>query len=303
MGAPSSASPVLIIGTVGFDSVETAAGRHDNMLGGSAWFGALAASFFAPVELVAAVGYDFTEAHRAELVARKIGLDGLFTSANKPTFAWVARYGDDFNSRETISLKLNALEDFDPVIPEAARHARFAMLCNFEPRLQLAALDQLSPDCFVVLDTIDFWIRTERALLTKLIKRAGLLLVNDEEALLLTGERDGEKAGRALIAEGAGAVIVKRGGDGSMLVHPEGVFNISVCPADVLRDPTGAGDTYGGAIVGRLAMTGEASFAGIKEAMLWGAALASFTVEDFSSRRLLTVTPDELEKRRGLLRL
>ncbi len=303
MAVPPTASTALVIGTVGFDTIETPEGRHENLLGGSAWFGALAASFFAPVELVAAVGYDFTERHRAILKERSVGLDGLFTSPDKLTFAWAARYGEGFATRETTGLELNALVDFHPDIPEAARDARFAMLCNFEPRLQVAALDQLSPDCFVMLDTIDFWIREEREAVSTLVKRCGLLLVNDEEALLLTGERDGIKAGHALIAEGAGAVIVKRGGDGSLLVHPEGTFDLSVCQAETLRDPTGAGDTYGGAILGCLARAGEASFAAIKDAMTWGAALASFTVEDFSSNRLLAVTPEELEKRRGLLRL
>lgn len=297
------ASQALVVGTVGFDTIETLEGCFTGLLGGSAWFGALAAARFAPVEMVAAVGYDFTEAHRRILTERGIGLEGLFTSTEKPTFFWHARYGQNFATRETVDYALNALEDFYPQVPEAARNAACAMLCNFKPALQRAALEQLSPETFVLLDTIDIWINEAREELLALLPRCGMLLLNDEEAHLLTGERDGERAAGALMGGGASAVIIKRGSAGSLLVHPQGTVEVPVCRAEVVRDPTGAGDTYGGAILGRLTQTQSRSFAAIRDAMHWGAALASFTVEALSSERLLAVTPEEVRSRREKMRL
>lgn len=293
----SQSGTALVIGTIGFDTIVTPTAQYKKLLGGSAWFAALAASRFARVDLVAAVGYDFTPQHRAELEACHIGLDGLYTSPHKATFAWTGSYGENFETRKTLSLELNALEDFDPVIPSTARQSAFAMLCNFEPRLQMIALDRLSPGCFVLFDTIDYWIEHEFEAIRGLIKRCDLLLVNDEEVSLLTGTGDLNAAGRALIAEGAGAVIIKRGSAGSLLVHPEGIYSQTACQALVVRDPTGAGDSFGGAILGRLVQTGLTSFAAIKEAMAWGAVIASFTVEDFSAKRLLALSDKDVAQR------
>lgn len=291
----------LVIGTVGIDHIETPVETREHVLGGSAWFGALAASLYAPAHIVAAVGYDFTKADLAILHARQIETTGLHFSETLPTFAWSARYGEGFLTRETTGLHLNALEEFQPVVSPQARKACFAMLCNFEPRLQRQALIQLDHDTFVMLDTIDYWIKEKRREVLALIPRCGLLLLNDEEAALLTGHTDIHQAGKALLEAGAGAAIIKRGSLGSLLVHPDGEHPLGVCTATRLVDPTGAGDTFAGAILGYLASQGRTDFTTLCEAMRRGAAAASFTVEAFSAQALLDASPQDIEARMATL--
>lgn len=290
---------VLVVGSMAFDSVATPFGKADDVLGGSASFFSLSASLFAPVKLVATVGRDFPEEFLGWFRARDVDLAGLQRRADGTTFRWVGDYGYDLNVAHTIDTQLNVFADFRPELPDAFRDVRYVYLANIMPALQLEVLDQIRDPAFVGLDSMNFWIENPqtRELLWKVIERVNAVFMNDAEIRQLTGKHNLLTAARELLARGPRVVLIKKGEDGAVGVSAEGVFVTSAFPLESPKDPTGAGDTFAGGFMGHIAAAGDASWAGIKRAMAYGSVVASFAVEDFSVRRLLTLTMDEIRAR------
>lgn len=280
--------PVLIIGSVAIDKVATPFARSGRVLGGAASYAAIAASYFAETRLVAVVGGDFPASFRARLRRRGIDLTGLQTDPAGRTFFWSGKYRDHFEGRDTLDIQLNVYENFSPSLPPSQRATPFLMLGAIQPSLQNHVIDQLpNPGkAFVLADTFDLWIKTTRPELDRLLKRIDLFVINEEEALMMTGERNPVLAGRALRRMGPRIVVIKKGGHGSALFHPEGYFAIPAYPVTKFVDPTGAGDSYAGALIGYLASVGRSDFPALKKAVVYATAVSSLTVESFSTDRL-----------------
>ena len=296
--------PVLVVGSVAYDSIVTPHDKGERILGGSAAYACLAASYFAPPRIVGVVGHDFRDRDRNKLAKRGIDLDGLLTDSSGRTFFWRGRYHENYNRRDTEDLQLNVFEQFKPALPPAHRATPFVMLGNIRPDLQLRVLDQLTGPRFVLADTIDIWIETQREALGEVMRRADLLVVNDTESAKLTGESNVIVAGRRLREHGCRTVIIKKGEHGAVLFHEEGLFALPAFPVTELRDPTGAGDSFAGALLGYLAATGQTDFATLRQAMVYGTAVASLTVEAFSTDRLAKAGCREIRARRkALLRM
>ena len=302
---PKIAQPVLVVGSVAFDNVITPHGSQERILGGAATYRSFAASYFADPLMVGVVGNDFGEDCIDRLRSRGIDLEGLQRDESGPTFFWKGKYHENFNRRDTLDLQLNVFEKFRPDLPESYRSSAFVLLGNIHPGLQAHVLDQLSGDSFVLADTIDLWIEIERENLLNLVKRVNLFVINDSEAEELTGEKNIILAGHKLREMGPESVIVKKGEHGAVLFHKEGLFALPAFPVTELRDPTGAGDSFAGALLGRLASRNRNDFAAIKEAMLYATATASLTVEAFGCDRLesagATVISERVDQLRELI--
>jgi sugar/nucleoside kinase (ribokinase family) len=288
--------PIAVIGSVAFDTIETPIGRAEDVLGGSATYFALAASYFAPVHLVAVVGEDFPESDREYLGTRGIDLSGLEVRPGR-TFRWTGRYHEDLNVRDTLSLELNVFADFRPTLSETVRKARIVYLGNIDPALQEAVLEQFDDPAVVACDTMNHWIANAREPLEALLPRVDLLVLNDEEARLLSGDSNIARAARRILELGPRSVLVKRGEYGAILFSPESVFAVPAYPLEEVYDPTGAGDAFAGGVVGYLAATGERSDAGLRRAIVYGTVVASYVVEDFGPERLRTLTRDDIDRR------
>jgi sugar/nucleoside kinase (ribokinase family) len=283
---------------VAYDSIVTPRESGERILGGSASYGALAASYFAPARLVGVVGHDFRTQDRRRFERRGVDLEALQTDSSGRTFFWRGKYHDNFNVRETLELELNVFERFKPVLPEAHRASPFAFIGNIRPDLQLHVISQMTANPFIVADTIDIWIETRRDELLKVLRRANLSVINESEAAKITGHTNVISSGRALRELGLPTVIVKKGEHGAVLFHDDGLFTLPAFPVAELRDPTGAGDSFAGALIGYLAARGETSFAAMREGMAYATAVASLTVEDFSCDRLASAGCAEIRRRR-----
>jgi sugar/nucleoside kinase (ribokinase family) len=279
-----------------FDSIETSYGKVERALGGAATYFAVAASFFAPVRMVAAVGEDFPREEIDFLSRRGIDLAGLQQRAGL-TGAWVGRYHEDMNQRDTLQLDLNVFADFRPQLPASYRDAQYVFLANIDPRLQAMVLDQLPAPGLIGCDTMNHWISGSRSELEQLLSRIHVLVINDEEARLLSGERNVVRAARRLLAMGPRRVLIKRGEYGVIQFAANSVFAVPAFPLEEVFDPTGAGDSFAGGFMGELARSGDTSEAGLRRAIVYGSVVASFVVEDFGMNRLRTVTKDEIEYR------
>lgn len=294
---------VLVVGSLAYDNIVTPTLRGDRILGGSACYAAVAASFFAPTRLVGVVGNDFAEADRDRLKARGIDLEGLQTDLSGPTFFWVGRYYDNFNRRDTLDLQLNVFAKFRPELPANYRSSRYVLLGNIHPALQEHVLNQIThPTPFILADTIDFWIDTERAALLSLIRKVDLFVINDQESEKLTGQKNVYRAGRQILEDGPRALIIKKGEHGALLFHREGIFALPAFPVTEMQDPTGAGDSFAGALLGSLAAADRTDFAALREAMIYATVTASLTVEDFFCGRLEQGGLPEIEARAARLR-
>jgi len=290
------AEPIAVVGSVAFDTLETPHGRADDELGGAATHFAVAASFFAPVALVAPIGDDFPQAALAYLAERGIDCTGLERRAGK-TFRWHGRYHEDMNKRDTLHLDLGVFATFAPTVHEAIRRAPYLFLGNIDPVLQRSVLEQFASPRLVGLDTMNHWIAEARAPLEALLSRVDILVINDEEARELSGEDNIVRAARRILGYGARSIIVKRGEYGAILFSPESVFAVPAFPLERVFDPTGAGDTFAGGMMGHLAATGDVSHANLRRAIVYGTVLASFVVEDFGGRRMRTLDRDAIEQR------
>ena len=287
---------ILVVGSVFFDSIQTPHGSVERALGGAAMYFSVAASFFTPVQMVAAVGEDFPTAETEFLKRRDIDLSGLEVRPGKTGF-WAGRYHEDMNQRDTLDLQLNVFADFKPQLPEAYRTARHVFLANIDPVLQSMVLDQLVAPGLVGCDTMNHWIVGSRVALEALLHRVGILVINDEEARLLSGERNVVRAARRLLGMGPQRVLIKRGEYGVIQFSGNSVFAVPAFPLEEVFDPTGAGDVFAGGFMGELARSGDPSEAGLRRAIVYGSVLASFVVEDFGVNRLRTLTREAIDQR------
>lgn len=293
---------VLVVGSVALDTIKTPLEEHADLLGGSASYAAVAASFFGKVNLVGVVGDDFPETHVELFRTHGIDTEGLQVAEGK-TFRWSGEYLWDLNTRETRSVELNVFEHFTPKLPEGYRDTPFVLLANIAPALQLHVLDQITSPKFIVADTMDLWIDIAREELVALLKRVDMLILNDGEARQLTGETSLIRAGRRIREMGPSHVAIKKGEHGCLLFSPEGFFSCPAYPLEDIHDPTGAGDTFAGGLIGYLAANvGTISLDHLRRAVVYGSALASFNVEKFSLERLKTVTREDITARYGIFR-
>lgn len=289
-------SPMLVVGSVAFDTIHNNLGTHPRILGGSAVFASLAASFFGPVRLVGVVGRDYPAQAIEMMRARGIDTEGLEITDGK-TFHWEGRYSHDLTSRESLCTELNVFAQFHPKIPERWRATPFVMLGNIDPELQIEVLDQIERPRLIVADTMNFWITGKPAELGKMLARVDLLVINEEEARQLSGVHAISKVARRLLEMGPRIVVIKRGEYGAMLFAKDEVFSAPAYPIEEVVDPTGAGDTFAGGMLGYLVRQGEASPDVLRRAVVYGSTLASYCVEGVGVSRLQSVTREELETR------
>jgi sugar/nucleoside kinase (ribokinase family) len=287
---------LLVVGSVAIDTLETPRGRAPDVLGGAATYFAVAASFFGPVRLVAVVGDDFPRAELDWFARRGIDLAGVEVRPGR-SLRWTGRYHEDMNVRDTLSFEANVFEHFAPELPAAYRDSPFVFLANIAPALQARVLDQVGAPRLVGADTMNLWIETARPELDALLRRVPLLMINDEEARLLSGERNMVRAARLILDMGPASVMIKRGEYGVLYFSRDSVFAVPAYPLEDVFDPTGAGDTFAGGVMGYLASSGDLSPAGVRRAIVYGSVLASFTVEAFSLERLRSLTREEIDRR------
>jgi sugar/nucleoside kinase (ribokinase family) len=297
----NSVRPILVVGSVALDAVQTPTESASEVLGGAASFFCLSAAMFAPVRLVGVVGEDFPQEHKRLLESRQIDLTGLQVRPGK-TFRWAARYtGVRLETRETLDTQLNVFADFHPTLPPAYRDSTLVFLANIQPELQLEVLDQVPDAEFIACDTMKLWLDTARPGLERLFRRVHCVLMNDEEAAQFSGERFLPAAARAILAYGPRAVIIKRGENGSLLFTKDRVFLAPAHPLETVRDPTGAGDAFAGGLLGAVARAPHAEEEVLRRGMLYGSVLGSLAVEDFSVRRIVQADLDEIEGRLSTL--
>jgi len=287
---------LLVVGSVAIDTLETPRGRAPDVLGGAATYFAVAASFFGPVRLVAVVGDDFPRAELDWFARRGIDLAGVEVRPGR-SLRWTGRYHEDMNVRDTLSFEANVFEQFSPDLPPSYRDSPYVFLANIAPALQARVLEQVSAPRLVGADTMNLWIETARPELEALLRRVPMLMINDEEARLLSGERNMLKAARRILAMGPTSVMIKRGEYGVMYFSGDSVFAVPAYPLEDVFDPTGAGDTFAGGVMGYLASSGDLSPAGVRRAIVYGSVIASFTVEAFSLERLRGLTREEIDRR------
>lgn len=287
---------ILVVGTVAFDSIETPSGSAERVLGGSASYFAVAASFFAPVRIVGVVGKDFPEDYLDLFKHRGIDLEGLKRESGD-TFHWRGRYHEDLNVRDTIELHLNVLTGFDPRLPESYRDAEYVFLGNIDPEMQLEVLRQLRCFRLVGCDTMDHWINNSGRALANVLGKIEMLVINDSEARLLSGEHNIVRAGRAIQKMGPKTILIKRGEYGVLQFSGDSMFAVPAYPLEEVFDPTGAGDSFAGGFIGQLARSADSGRGAVRRAIVYGSVVASFTVEDFGLKRLTALSMDEVEER------
>src|SRR5208282_5474680 len=287
---------IVVVGFLAYDTVETPTGKVDEVLGGGASYFAIAARFFSPVSVVAVVGTDFKAEDMRLFTERNIDTRGI-VKADGLTTRWHGRYHEDLNMRDTVSLSLNVLEGFTPDLLPDQRRADYLYLAPNDPVLQEHVLDQVLSPKVVVADLYDYWIGNTWPGLVKVFERIQVLLCSDNEARLLTGEHNLVKAGHAILKMGPSTVLIKRGEYGVLQFSDEGMFAVPAYPLEEVVDPTGAGDTFAGAMMGFIARHGRVTESSLRTAAVYGSVLASFVVERFSLERLLDLTWEEIDNR------
>jgi sugar/nucleoside kinase (ribokinase family) len=291
---------LLVVGSVALDSVETPAGSRTDILGGSATFFSVAASLFAPVSLVAVVGEDFPEEHLQFLRSRNVDLAGLVRKPGR-TFRWRGRYAGSLNEAETLETQLNVFETFSPKIPEAYRDIPYVFLGNIHPTLQHDVCEQVRKPKLVAADTHALWITKTPTDLRRMLGRVDLVFLNDGEARLLSGEHNLVRAARVVQSLGPRRVVIKRGDAGVMLIDDQKIFTMASVPVSEVRDPTGAGDSFAGGVLGEIARTDDLSHEALRRAIVMGTTLGSLVIESFSIDRMRELTMDEVKARRDFL--
>ena len=289
--------PLVVVGSVAIDNVETPQERRDNLLGGSATHFSYAASFFTSVRLVGVVGADWPAEHTALLNTRNIDTSGLHTVPDGKTFTWTGRYHDNMNDRDTLAVELNVFGDFDPVLPEKYRRAKYVFLANGVPAVQMKVLSQVPGRKLAVADTMDLWINNAREDLDKLLTEIDGLVLNDSEAKLLTGTENLVAAGHQVRAMGPKFVVIKKGEHGAMFFSEHETYVMPAYPTEKVIDPTGAGDSFAGGMMGYLSEKDNFEPATLKTAMAYGTLTASFNVEGFGLERMQEITRDDIENR------
>lgn len=290
---------LLVVGTVAFDQIQTPFGETDKILGGAATFIGLASSMLdVKTGLVSVIGGDFPQEYLDLLTSKNIDISGVEKIEEGKTFFWAGRYHNDMNSRDTLTTELNVLENFQPVVPEEWRKPDVLMLGNLHPLVQKSVLNQLEQrPKLVILDTMNFWMDLTWNELMDVLKDVDVLTINDEEARQMSREYSLVKAAKKILEMGPHTLIIKKGEHGALLFHENSVFFAPALPLEDVFDPTGAGDTFAGGFSGFLAKTQNYSFENMKRAIIYGSALASFTVEKFGTERLAELTDEELLER------
>jgi sugar/nucleoside kinase (ribokinase family) len=289
---------LLIVGSIAFDDLDMPTGQYRDVLGGAATYSSLAASLLAPgaVRVVGIVGEDFPEAHLADLRSRGVDTAGVERATGR-TFRWHGRYSDDLASRTSLDTQLNVFADFSPKIPPAYERSAFVLLGNIHPRLQVDVLEQAREPRLVAADTMNFWIDREPSALGEMLRRVDLLIINDEEARQLSGIHNLVRAAADIRKRGPKMLVVKRGEFGALLFDDAGTFFVPAYPLEEVLDPTGAGDSFAGGLLGYLASHGETSPAALRRAMFFASALGSFCVEGIGPARLLGIGRADLAAR------
>jgi sugar/nucleoside kinase (ribokinase family) len=298
---PTRTAHLLAVGTVAIDCVENADGERNEAIGGSASFIAAAAAHFCPVQIVGVIGEDFPETELAFFRSRGIDTSGI-SRANGKTFRWHGRYEKDPNVRHTIATDLNVLKGFQPELPPAFRKTSYVALGNIDPELQLCVLDQIENPRCIICDTMNYWIEGSPDSLRRMLRRVQILSVNDSEARQLSGEHNLVKAAQAVRRLGPEHVVIKRGENGAALFSSEGVYVVPAVPLESVIDPTGAGDSFAGGMMGYIARTGRQDVKTLRQAMVVGSVIASFAVEKFSIEGLRRLTHEQINARYSLFR-
>jgi sugar/nucleoside kinase (ribokinase family) len=290
---------IIIVGTVAFDAIETPFGKTDKIVGGAATYISLsAANFVSESHLISVVGDDFPENKLALLRSSGVNLDGLQIKKGEKSFFWSGKYHNDMNSRDTLVTELNVLEHFEPLVPESAQGSKYVMLGNLAPAVQLSVLDQLKEKPkLVVLDTMNFWMDIALDQLKEVVARVDVLTINDEEARQLSGEYSLALAAKKILTMGPSFLIIKKGEHGALLFDKQNMFFAPAMPLELVKDPTGAGDTFAGGFIGYLAKTDDISFDNMKRALIMGSAMASKCVEEFGTEKLESLTSSEIDDR------
>jgi sugar/nucleoside kinase (ribokinase family) len=290
---------LIIIGTVAFDAIETPFGKTDKIVGGAATYASLAASYFCnEVKIVGVVGDDFHQEDIEKFKQHGIDTEGLQIKAGEKSFFWSGKYHNDMNSRDTLATELNVLADFDPIIPESYQDCEYLLLGNLTPQIQQTVIRRLNKrPKLIVLDTMNFWMDVAMDDLLETIKLVDVLTINDEEARQLSGEYSLVKAAKKILDMGPKYLIIKKGEHGALLFDKEQVFSTPALPLAEVFDPTGAGDTFAGGFIGYLAKVGTVNFNNMRNAIVYGSALASFCVEKFGTERILNLSEEEVSAR------
>jgi cytidine kinase len=289
--------PLVVVGSVALDSVETPTEKRQNVLGGSAVYFSYAASFFTPVRIAGVVGEDWPAEHTELLRSRGIDTTALDVVPGAQTFRWRGRYHENMNDRDTLDLQLNVMEGFNPTLPESYRRCQFLFLANGSTEIQLRVLDQCTGASLVVADTMDHWIRSERKQLDVLMQRVDGLVLNDSEAQLLSGELNLIRAGQKILDMGPKFIVVKKGEHGAIFYSRHETYVLPAFPTPDVVDPTGAGDSFAGGMMGYLAERRDLSPRALKEAMAYGILTASYTVEGFGLDGLAKIDRQDLDRR------
>ena len=292
---------LVIVGSIGIDTIETPTERQEDILGGSVSYACAAASFFTHAGMVGVVGTDFPQVFLDTWKDMSIDLEGLQTVEGK-TFRWAGVYEENMDNRRTLPTELNGFETFPPELPENYREAPYLFLGNIHPALQLHVLEQVHQPKFILIDTMDLWINIDREDLEKVIGKCHMLTLNESEAELFTGEFTLNKAAAKLLELGPEYVLIKKGGNGSMLFSKDDIFLLHAYPLDHFKDPTGAGDTFAGGLMGAIAAIGRTDRDALRQAMVYGSIVASFGVEEFSLQRLKEITLNDIEARASAFR-
>ncbi|MDP3936959.1 MAG: PfkB family carbohydrate kinase [Deltaproteobacteria bacterium] len=287
---------LLVVGSIAYDSVETPFGRVEDALGGAAAHFSSAASFFTKIQMVGVVGDDYDLAHLDFLRDRGVDLEGVTRAVGK-TFRWKGRYGYNLNEAETLDTQLGVFADFKPDLPPAYRQAPYVFLANIHPELQLYVLKQAQNPKLIAMDTMNFWIEGERTALEKTLAAVDMVVINEGEVRQLSGEYNLIKAARALLSYGPSRLIVKRGEYGALMFTKDHIFASPAYPLESVFDPTGAGDSFAGGVMGHLSRSGDLSNANLRQAIVVGSVMASFHVEDFSMDRNKRLRQAEIHQR------
>jgi sugar/nucleoside kinase (ribokinase family) len=287
---------ILVVGSVALDSVKTPFGARDEVLGGAATYFSIAASYFAEVSVVAVVGEDFPEKHLLFLQQRGIDLSGLERRKGK-TFRWKGEYGFDLNTRTTLDTQLNVFAEFSPKLPTHYRTKEYLFLGNIDPDLQRSVVEQMTRPRLVACDTMNYWIENKRDSLVRTLSMADLLVINDSETRQLADDPNLIRAAKKILALGPRTLVVKRGEYGVLMFSGQSVFGVPAYPVEDVLDPTGAGDSFAGGLMGYLAASGRWDDASLRRAVVSGSVMASFNLTDFGPAHLGSLTFTEIEAR------
>ena len=289
---------VLTVGTVAFDDIETPFGKVEKVIGGACTYISWAASYFVnDIRLTSIVGGDFPEEEIRNLESRGVNMEGLKVIKDGLTFFWAGKYHENMNQRDTLTTDLNVLDDFDPELPPSYYNSKYVMLGNLTPEIQNRVIDQLTSPKLIVLDTMNFWMDIALDNLKKAISRIDVLTINDEEARQLSGEYSLVNAAKKIFEMGPKYLVIKKGEHGALLMSRDRMFYAPALPLAIVKDPTGAGDTFAGGFIGYLAKTDDISFENLKRAVIHGSAMASFCVEEFSLSKMKHLSTQLINER------